>query len=61
MDMKISQSSRPLLVGVGIEHNSKGGVFVATRMDAGAIAIAELWKHLDEGRDQTTTLELREG
>jgi hypothetical protein len=60
LDRETGNSSRPQLVGIGIEHHGRQCVFVATRMGAGAIAIAELWKHLDEGRAQTTRLELRE-
>jgi hypothetical protein len=60
LDPETGNSSQPQLVGIGIEHHGRQGVFVATRMGAGAIAIAELWKHLDEGRSRTTTLELRE-
>lgn len=60
LDPQTGGSSPPQLVGIGIEHHGRQGVFVATRMGSGSIAIGELWKHLDEGRTRTTTLELRE-
>jgi len=35
-------ASPPHLVGIGIQNHGQPGVFVATRMGAGAVAIAEL-------------------
>ncbi len=45
--MTTGLTSQPQLVGIGIEYHSQTGVFVATRMGAGAVAIAELWKQID--------------
>jgi hypothetical protein len=54
-------SSRPQLVGVGIEHHARQGLFVATRVGAGSIAVTELWKKIEEGKLETASvLELRE-
>jgi hypothetical protein len=60
LDPLTGRASTPQLVGIGIEHHGQPSIFVATRVGAGTVAIAELWKNLDEERPQTTTLELRE-
>jgi hypothetical protein len=60
LDPLTGGASTPQLVGIGIEHHCRPGVFVATRMGPGAMAIAELWQKLDEERPRATTLELRE-
>lgn len=59
LDPATGLPSRPQLVGIGIEHHSQTGIFVATRMGAGAVVIAKLWMHLDDGGTHTSTLELR--
>jgi len=59
-DRGTGNSSQPQLVGIGIEYVSQPGLFVATRVQAGLVAVSELWRELKESKLQNRTIEFRE-